>query len=437
MTKDKRFLWTCTETLYSNTPEGGTGLLTEPCIASVYGEKGERGEKYLGHYTDSQTAYEDNTPDLFSGDYYLNTKDSYIYVYIEEDNAWAKITDFSDYRYNQSINDIFEAIESSTQKENFIRAKKIWVQNIAAAVARTETLFSNKITLTQGTDLDGKSAGGIIQSANYASGKSGWKIGYDGNAEFNNATVRGKIYATEGEFKGAITGGTIKIGENFSVDSNGNVTANKGTFGDKCNFEGFLIQNNLAECSLGFVTFVYNNSKTYILKRGSNLKYVLRYDTGKYVLFFTDISPVASNKWDRICLYPINIFTSDSGTTKGSIESGTFYLWGSHKFQNSVHFASASVNQNQAYVDDSGNISGITFNDTGSVYAIQSYIDMNNWGMPAMIQNGKIKFTSSGNVYSGFIIGLCITDRNTDSFQDPTGGCVLGIKAYGIGALNA
>lgn len=230
MTKDKRFLWTCTETLYSNTPDGGTGLLTEPCIVSVYGEKGERGEKYLGHYTDSQTAYEDNTPDLFSGDYYLNTKDSYIYVYIEDTNAWGKITDFDDYRYNQSINDIFEAIESSTQKENFIRAKKIWVQNIAAAVARTETLFSNKITLTQGTDLDGKSAGGIIQSANYASGKSGWKIGYDGNAEFNNATVRGKIYATEGEFKGAITGGTIKIGENFSVSEDGVITAKGGEF---------------------------------------------------------------------------------------------------------------------------------------------------------------------------------------------------------------
>lgn len=237
VTAKKRYLWCITETRFSNTPEGVCGNLTGITLSSVYGEQGERGAIYLGHYVDSQACYEDNKPAVFTGDYYLNTKDSYIYVYDEESNLWAKITDFSDYRYNQSINDIFEAIESSTQKETFIKAKKIWVQNIAAAVARTETLFSNKITLTQGTDLDGNTTGGIIQSENYKSGNAGWKIDYNGNAEFNNATVRGKIYATEGEFKGTIAGGTIKIGENFSVDSNGNVTMKNGLFDGKVSFD--------------------------------------------------------------------------------------------------------------------------------------------------------------------------------------------------------
>lgn len=239
VTKDKRFLWTCTETLYTNKAVE----YTEPCISAVYGEQGERGAMYLGHYANNQAAYEANKPAVFDGDYYLNTTDSYLYDYHKESNNWTPIKDFTDYRYNQSINDIFAAIEKSDDVKKFIKAKKIWVQHIAAAVARVETLYSNVIKLAQGTDLsdDKIKTGGLIQSANYdgtitngaitESGKNGWAIDYSGKAEFNNVTVRGTVDGSE--IKGStINGGTIKIGENFSVDKKGNIIANKATLND-------------------------------------------------------------------------------------------------------------------------------------------------------------------------------------------------------------
>lgn len=227
VTKNKRFLWTCTETLYTNKAVE----YTEPCISAVYGEQGERGPVYLGHYESNEAAYKANSPALFDGDYYLNTTDSFLYVYSKSTNTWAQITNFDDYRYNQSINDIFAAIENSNDVEKFIKAKKIWVQHIAAAVARVETLYSNIIKLTQGKDLDGNATGGIIQSSNYdgttskglitKSGKNGWAIDYSGKAEFNNVTVRGTVDGSE--IKGSsITGSTIEIGSNFAVDSKGN-----------------------------------------------------------------------------------------------------------------------------------------------------------------------------------------------------------------------
>ncbi|EOV3969709.1 TPA: phage tail protein [Escherichia coli] len=51
-----------------------------------------------------------------------------------------------------------------------------------------------------------------IQSSNYASGNAGWMINKNGSAEFNNVTVRGTVYATNGKFTGEIqaTSGTFK-----------------------------------------------------------------------------------------------------------------------------------------------------------------------------------------------------------------------------------
>lgn len=51
-----------------------------------------------------------------------------------------------------------------------------------------------------------------IQSTNYTSGSAGWMLNKNGNAEFNNVTVRGTVYATNGKFTGEIqaTSGTFK-----------------------------------------------------------------------------------------------------------------------------------------------------------------------------------------------------------------------------------
>ena len=220
VTAEKRFLWSYTKTIYTNKAVA----CTDPCITAVFGEQGERGAMYLGHYANNQDAYSKNHPALFSGDYYLNTTDSYIYEY-KENKIWLPITDLTDYRYNQSINDIFEAIESSTDREKFLKAKIAWVQNLSAAIARVQMLLANEIKLTSGKDLNGKTSGGIIRSYNYngttengkitKAGTAGWAIDYVGKAELNNVTVRGNVDSSN------INGGTITIGNNFSVDKNG------------------------------------------------------------------------------------------------------------------------------------------------------------------------------------------------------------------------
>ncbi|WP_265498188.1 host specificity protein J [Providencia rustigianii] len=46
--------------------------------------------------------------------------------------------------------------------------------------------------------------GNVIQSNNFISGKSGWSINKDGNAEFNAATFRGRIDGADGYFKGTV-----------------------------------------------------------------------------------------------------------------------------------------------------------------------------------------------------------------------------------------
>lgn len=55
------------------------------------------------------------------------------------------------------------------------------------------------------------------------------KISKDGLLEANNAIITGTIYATDGEFTGAIKGGTININNKFKVDEYGNVTLPSGT----------------------------------------------------------------------------------------------------------------------------------------------------------------------------------------------------------------
>ncbi|MGG4610801.1 phage tail tip fiber protein, partial [Providencia sp. Me31A] len=46
--------------------------------------------------------------------------------------------------------------------------------------------------------------GNVIQSNDFKKGEKGWQIDKNGNPEFNNGTFRGKVYATDGDFKGSV-----------------------------------------------------------------------------------------------------------------------------------------------------------------------------------------------------------------------------------------
>ena len=59
-----------------------------------------------------------------------------------------------------------------------------------------------------------------LQSSNYSSGTAGWAIDEAGNAEFNNVTVRGTVYADAGEFINvAVSGNLTASGITMNVES--------------------------------------------------------------------------------------------------------------------------------------------------------------------------------------------------------------------------
>ncbi|EFD0311502.1 DUF1983 domain-containing protein [Escherichia coli] len=69
-----------------------------------------------------------------------------------------------------------------------------------------------RASFIQDGTIENAKIGNYIQSNNYAAGSAGWKLNKAGDAEFNNVTVRGIVYASGGSFTGEIqaTSGNFK-----------------------------------------------------------------------------------------------------------------------------------------------------------------------------------------------------------------------------------
>ena len=70
-------------------------------------------------------------------------------------------------------------------------------------VVQNDQVFMNNALIQDGSITNAK-IGNVIQSNNYIAGEQGWMINKNGNSEFQNTTVRGTIYATDGIFKGTV-----------------------------------------------------------------------------------------------------------------------------------------------------------------------------------------------------------------------------------------
>lgn len=70
-------------------------------------------------------------------------------------------------------------------------------------VVQNDQVFMNNALIQDGSITNAK-IGNVIQSNNYIAGQQGWMINKSGGSEFQNTTVRGTIYATDGIFKGTI-----------------------------------------------------------------------------------------------------------------------------------------------------------------------------------------------------------------------------------------
>ena len=84
-------------------------------------------------------------------------------------------------------------------KNGTISGAKIGTAEIDSA--KISSLAADKIT------SGAIAVGAEIKSSNYVTGTSGWRIHGNGDAELSNATVRGTVYATNGQFWGTLLGG--------------------------------------------------------------------------------------------------------------------------------------------------------------------------------------------------------------------------------------
>lgn len=118
-------------------------------------------------------------------------------------------------RYNGQEYNSGMALQLTAQGNNvvsqvlFIADRFAIIRNAASGdyalpfVVQNDQVFMNNALIQDGSITNAK-IGNVIQSNNYIAGEQGWMIDKNGGSEFQNTTVRGTIYATDGIFKGTI-----------------------------------------------------------------------------------------------------------------------------------------------------------------------------------------------------------------------------------------
>lgn len=85
------------------------------------------------------------------------------------------------------------------------------------AVINGQTFLSEAII--RDASITNTKIGQYIRSDNWAPGEAGWNIDKNGDAEFNNMTIRGTIYGTDGWFKGTVYANRIE-GDIYALQMN-------------------------------------------------------------------------------------------------------------------------------------------------------------------------------------------------------------------------
>lgn len=139
----------------------------------------------------------------------------------------------------------------------------------------------------------------------------------DRNGNFYLNMSNGDLRMKNGTFVGNITGGSIKIGSNFSVDSSGNLVAKNA------NFQGGISGSSISGGTINGTTIVTDKD----MKVGNNI-YVGTYedrDTKKYI-YLNDLFSMASRN-DVLCIGLANDTLFPPGTLNFT-SNGSIYLKG-------------------------------------------------------------------------------------------------------------
>lgn len=110
-----------------------------------------------------------------------------------------------------------ENTPSGMQSQVLFLADRFAVMSQAGGAVTLPFVIQNgqtfiRASFIQDGTIENAKIGNYIQSNNYAAGSAGWKLNKAGDAEFNNVTVRGVVYASGGSFTGEIqaTSGKFK-----------------------------------------------------------------------------------------------------------------------------------------------------------------------------------------------------------------------------------
>jgi hypothetical protein len=199
---------------------------------------------YLNAYSAQETAdtkittfYQDGVPtSLAAGDLWVDTDDAnklYRAACVGADaitaGEWETVRDSSNL-------DKSTYLSSGTTT---INGGQITTGTIEADAIKTSTLNAKTITLgTTGGDS-------IIKSGNYSAGSAGWQIKANGDAEFNNVTVRGTL-------------GTCNIGSGYTITVTGVIqSSNYVQYQTGWKFDGSSQFIAAANVYIGYAGFVH------------------------------------------------------------------------------------------------------------------------------------------------------------------------------------
>lgn len=135
-------------------------------------------------------------------------------------------------------------------------------------VVENNQVYINSLLVKDGTITTAKIAQ-QINSTNWSSGSSGWMINKGGNAEFNQVTVRGTVYANSGVFNGTIyaTDGTFS----------GTVSARKFV-GDIVALHTFGDRRGMTSPITSSVVYRYNDSSNLGLQKTVTFQMTVQLD---------------------------------------------------------------------------------------------------------------------------------------------------------------
>lgn len=128
--------------------------------------------------------------------------------------AWTLKMETSTSGGQKYVAGIALGIDTTGLSQFLVQADRFGLVNSVNGKITTPFVIENSIAYMNGAyikngTIDNTKIGNYIQSNNFVSGLTGWRIDKAGNAEFHNATFRGVIYGTDGYFNGTVKANKI------------------------------------------------------------------------------------------------------------------------------------------------------------------------------------------------------------------------------------